>query len=328
MNVAAQLGKVGERLHQILAETDGMRGNEADAPDSFHFMHGFQQLDEAALAACRFHLPAVPVDDLAQQRDFLHAGVRQHLHLIHHVPDGAAAFCAAGVGNNAVGALHFAPLHDGDIRRGAHAGIQVIPDSVLGILLFRHIAHMRTGKGGLQLIHAAFLARAQNAVHMFKYAVVFLGADHEVQARQFLEQLLFFTLGHAAHHAVHYMRTVPLLLGQKPHFSQSLLFRLFPDGTGVEQDDVRLILAVRHGVALLHEHAGHLFGVPFVHLAAVGFDIKLGHGKNQVFFFRVTTHSRCLVWGNRSKGWTAVTEYPALSNSARSRIWVAGLQET
>ncbi len=97
---------------------------------------------------------------------------------------------------------------------------------------------------------------------------------------------------------------------------------------GIEQDDVRLILAVRHGVALLHEHAGHLLGVPFVHLAAVSFDVKLGHGKNQVFFFRVTTHSKCLVWGNRSKGWTAVTAYPALSNSARSRIWVAGLQET
>ena len=58
---AAQLGKIGERLHQILAETDGMRGDEADAPDAFHFMHGFQQLDEAALAVCRFHLPAVPV---------------------------------------------------------------------------------------------------------------------------------------------------------------------------------------------------------------------------------------------------------------------------
>ena len=36
-------------------------------------------------------------------------------------------------------------------------------------------------------------------------------------------------------------------------------------------------------------------------LAAVSFDVKLGHGTNQVFFFRVTTHSRCLVWGNRSK---------------------------
>ena len=163
---------------------------------------------------------------------------------------------------------------------------------------------------------------------MLKHAVVLLGADHQVQARQFLEQLILPALGHAAHHAVNHVRAVPLLLGQQAHLPQCLLFRLLPDGTGIEQDDVRLILAVRHGIALLHEHAGHLLGVPLVHLAAVGFDVKLGHGENQMFFFRVTTHSRCLVWGNRSKGWTAVTAYPALSNSARSRIWVAGLQET
>ncbi len=178
MDVAAQLGQVGECLHQILPEADGMGGNEADAPEAFHLMHGFQQLDKAALAVRRFHLPAVPVDDLAQQGDFLHAGVHQHLHLVHHVPDGAAAFRAPGVGDDAVGTLHFTPLHDGDIRRGARAGIQVVPDAVLGILLFRHVAHVSAGKDGLQFIHAAFLARAQNAVHMLKHAVVLLGAYH------------------------------------------------------------------------------------------------------------------------------------------------------
>ena len=35
-------------------------------------------------------------------------------------------FLAAGVGDDAVGALHFTPLHDGDIRRGARAGIQAV----------------------------------------------------------------------------------------------------------------------------------------------------------------------------------------------------------
>lgn len=107
------------------------------------------------------------------------------------------------------------------------------------------------------------------------------------------------------------MRTMPLLLGQKPHFSQSLLFRLFPDGTGVEQDDVRLILAVRHGVALLHEHAGHLFGVPFVHLAAVGFDIKLGHGKIR-YFFQGDHAFQMLGLGEQVKGLDGGDEIPGL----------------
>ncbi|WP_290503639.1 hypothetical protein, partial [Akkermansia sp.] len=90
--MAAQLGQVGECLHQILPEADGMGGNEADAPEALHLMHGFKQLDEAALAFRRFHLPAVPVEDLDHQGDFLHSGFHQHLHLVPHVPDGADAF--------------------------------------------------------------------------------------------------------------------------------------------------------------------------------------------------------------------------------------------
>ena len=70
--------------------------------------------------------------------------------------------------------------------------------------------------------------------------------SRRVQARQFLEQLILPALGHAAHHAVHHVRPVPLLLGQQAHLPQRLLFRLLPDGTGIEQDDVRLILESFH----------------------------------------------------------------------------------
>ena len=43
---------------------------------------------------------------------------------------------------------------------------------------------------------------------------------------------------------------------------------------------------------------------------------------------RVRTHSRWRVWGNRSNGWTAPTVYPPARKRRKSRICVAGLQET
>ena len=138
---------------------------------------------------------------------------------------------------------------------------------------------MAAGEGATEVVHTAFLPLPEDAVHMFEHAVVFLGANHQVQAGKLLEQFILPALGHAAHHAVHHVGAVPLLLGEQPHLAQGFLLRLFTDGAGVEQDHVRLVLTVRHGVPLLDEHAGHLFGVPFVHLAAVGFDVKLGHGK-------------------------------------------------
>ncbi len=42
----------------------------------------------------------------------------------------------------------------------------------------------------------------------------------------------------------------------------------------------------------------------------------------------VITHSKCLVWGKRSNGCTLRSSYPAARNAFKSRIWVAGLQET
>jgi len=46
------------------------------------------------------------------------------------------------------------------------------------------------------------------------------------------------------------------------------------------------------------------------------------------YLTNVITHSRCRVWGNRSKGWMSSSLKPCCCMMARSRTWVAGSHET
>ncbi len=64
---------------------------------------------------------------------------------------------------------------------------------------------------------------------------------------------------------------------QRLHLADGLLLGHVPDGTGVEQDDIGVVLLFDEAVAPAGEVHGDLFGVADVHLAAVGFDEDRGH---------------------------------------------------
>ena len=108
-----KLRQVGEGLDEVLLVTDRVRAGEADALDAIDLMDGFDELHEGAFATDgRELMAAIQIDDLAQQRHFLHSATGQALHLFDDFRDGPAALFTARVGHNAEGAFHVAALHD------------------------------------------------------------------------------------------------------------------------------------------------------------------------------------------------------------------------
>ena len=109
----AWAGAVG--FDQIIAVTFGMRRSEANAFEAVDFVDGFEQLDKSGFAVYDRDVAfAVAGDDLAEQRDFLHAARDQFAAFGDDIGDGAAAFFAARVGHDAEGAVLIAALHDAD----------------------------------------------------------------------------------------------------------------------------------------------------------------------------------------------------------------------
>src|SRR5262249_33612565 len=64
---------------------------------------------------------------------------------------------------------------------------------------------------------------------------------------------------------------LPLL--EDGHLAEGALPGVGPHRARVEEDHVRLVVALDHGVALGRQHPEDLLGVPLVHLAAVGLEI-------------------------------------------------------
>ena len=89
-------------------------------------------------------------------------------------------------------------------------------------------------------------------------------------------------LAHAAHEAVDDPGFGVGARAEEAHFAEGFEFCFFADGAGVDEDDVGLGFVLGELVAVAQKHAGDLFGVALVHLAAVGFDEDAGHGRRAV----------------------------------------------
>ena len=275
MDVAAQLGQVGVGIYQVLAETDGVRAGEADALQSVHVVQFFQQAYKGAAAVDNRLILTVAVHNLPQQGDFLHAAVHKFSYFLQNIGLRAAAFGTTGAGDNAVGAAHFTPLHDGD-EGGAVAGWwQVVADFILEPFLLLRGADVcpSADRFEIRLSETA----AQQSVTKLVHVVVLLGTGYNVQTWHIAEKGGSTALAHAAHEAVNHPGLGGGASAEETHFAQCFQLGLFADGAGVDEDDIGLCLILGELITAGQEHAGYLFGVALIHLAAVSFNQYTGH---------------------------------------------------
>ena len=106
-----------------------------------------------------------------------------------------------------------------------------------------------------------------------------LRANNEIDMRQILEER---SAAHLCHAAKKTKNNVWPLVGdaaEHSHFAERLLIGHVANAAGIQQHHVRFLLAVGAFVAAGDERMRDLFRVAFIHLAAVGFNEKLGHGR-------------------------------------------------
>ena len=124
------------------------------------------------------------------------------------------------------------------------------------------------------------LAAARRLREQLRQAVIALGPDHEVDQRRPAHDLLAFGLGDATgdrdRHVAALARRRVLELADAAELRIDLLGGLLADMAGVEDDEIG-ILGTGFGVSLARQEIGHTMGIVDVHLAAIGFDVKLAY---------------------------------------------------
>ena len=283
MDVGAELGQAGVGVGEVLLEPARMRRGEADAGDALDGVDLLDQLHKGR-DAVGMGVVATTIrgDDLAEEGDLAHAARGEGFALGDDLLHGAGAFVAAGLGDDAEGAVHVAALlngdEGGDLRRGAGvgrgvgagAGQEVVLDGVLraGLLLDVHDA----GADG-----QAGLAGGADVVEIAGDLVKFLGADDEIDVGQAFEDFGAAVLGHAAEDTEDEVGVLLFAVGDVGGFAEGLLLGGVAHGAGVEEHDVAVVLILHDAVAATAQHGRDRLAVAFVHLATIGLDIDAVH---------------------------------------------------
>ncbi len=108
--------------------------------------------------------------------------------------------------------------------------------------------------------------------------------DDEVNLGQALDELLPFLLRHAASHADQKLRAPSLQHPKPPHLAAQLLFSLFSDAAGIQQNHVRLLGIELRTVAGRFEYPRHALRIVHVHLTAESDDSVGGHRQKRVLW--------------------------------------------
>ena len=240
-----------------------MGGGEADALDAVNGGHIADKQSQVGNPAI-VHLAPIGIHVLPQQVHLANPLGGELGHLGNDVIEGAADFRAPGIGHHAIGAVLGAAFHDGHEGRGP-----------LGPGLGQTIKLLDFGKAH---IHHR-LAGGAHLLQHGRQAVQGLGAEHQVHVRGAAADGLALLAGYAAAHPDDQARLVLLPVLPTAQQGKHFLLSLFPDGAGIEQQQVGIFRHVHRFQAVgLPEHVLHLAGVVLVHLASEGFDVQLaGH---------------------------------------------------
>src|ERR1039458_7621832 len=142
-----------------------------------------------ALPLVTFFTPSVACHNLTEQSNFPPAARNEFPAFGNDVRNRPAAFLAARGRHNAKRAVLVAALHDADKRR--HGS-------------FRAAVEQMLADGGFALslggdVYNFFALAGEQFVQVFRRAMKFLRAEHQIHIRQFINQFLAPALRHAAH---------------------------------------------------------------------------------------------------------------------------------
>src|SRR5471030_919936 len=277
VQVFDQLRYVGVGLDQAVGEFQRVRGgiaNPVDAIDGGHYADQLGEIRQATVVSGA----AIAVDVLPQQGHFTHAVFGQVNDLGDDVVERAADFFTAGVRHHAERAVLAAAFHDRHISARA---INARLGQVVEFFDFRE-----------RDVHLRQLGGAGGVDH-FRQAVQGLRAEYHVNIRRAITDRSAFLAGHAAADGDYHVRVGQFQFAPATQLGVHPVLGAFADRAGVEQDDVGVFSARGDFQGLMFtQQIDHARAVVLVHLATVGFDVKLlGHGKSHHVIQR-TAHYR------------------------------------
>ncbi len=208
---------------------------------------------------------AIGVDVLAEQGHFAHAVFGQVDDLGNHVIERPADFFAAGVRHHAERAVLAAAFHD------RHVGARAV-DARLGQVV--EFFDFRERDVDLRQLGGA------RGVDHFRQAVQGLRAEHHVHVRRAVADRRAFLAGHATADGDHHVRVGQFQFAPAAELGVHPVLGALANRAGIEQDHVGVFSASGDFQGLMFtQQIDHARAVVLVHLATVGFDVKLlGHG--------------------------------------------------
>ena len=195
---------------------------------------------------------------MAEKGDFADAVVGEfgafHQDILHRAGD----LLAAGVGDDAEGAVFAASLHDGDEGGGAAGG------GVGEVVEF-----FNGGEGDIHLRGAGLAASGDE----FGEAVEGLGAEDDIHKGGAADDVCALLTGDASADGDEGVWVFALEAADAAEVGEDLFLCFVADGAGVEEDDLRFVRGGGgDGAGAAAEEVRDFGGVVFVHLAAEGAD--------------------------------------------------------
>ena len=206
-------------------------------------------------------VPFVAVDVLAEQRHFAVARIKQLMGFSYNALRVSAALAASGERNHTETAHVVAAPHNADERRNA---IRIQP----------HRADFRVGLLSTQQ-HVDRLLPAVNLINEVGNVAVRIRADHQIHEFLLFEQRLFQPFRHASEYTHHQFRPVLLRFFELAQTGAHALLGVLADGTGIQEDQIRLFFIPRGRESRFVEDACHNLRIAEVHLAAIALQIEL-----------------------------------------------------
>ena len=225
VHVGTELAETGERLDLVVGELGRVRRRESDALDTIDRGHAGQQVGKRNLVTPP--LSAVGVDRLAQKNDFPGSLSRERLDFSHDLLRGPADLPASRKRHDTEGAKLVAAFCNRNVRADLTEG----PRRRLGETV--RFAAEETG-----FVHSR--PPLDHITYEFGEAGEVIRPEHDVRLGNALEHPGPFLLGHAPPDRQNHPRAPSFVLLHLPRTGSYLVLGLFPDGTRVQNDQVRI----------------------------------------------------------------------------------------
>ena len=253
-DVLADLRQLGHRVEQLVVHPIRMRGQEANTLDAVNAVDHAQQIGQIGAVA---EILAIAIDDLAQERHFLHALRRQRADFARDVADRPAALDAAPKRDDAERAGVRAAVHDRDVGRHQRAALVCGQDQVAVL-------------NGVALARFSFEQRERfTLAQIIDERRGFRGGHEHIDPRELLlECAVALDADHAAHDGDDRLRLFLLDGLERLNVAISFVFGALAHDARVEHDHVRVARVIRVSQADLLQFRPDPLGIGLIHLAA------------------------------------------------------------